>query len=461
MKRTGFPASVALGVLLAAACGAHAQPTRGDILIAGLGGQPTVHRFERVGSMITYHPALMTSALMGRIPGNSNPRPYVRDLIVDHDNQTAIGVVYDTPVRWLVRFDPRTGAVLGTLMQFPTNTKQLYEPYDVNRDQDGGYVVVGRDDHLWKLDATFQRVSSLDLNQAYPGFPVPYDYVLNYDDGHALLYYIYTIYRVDRITGAVTSLFANPNFRSHGVSYQMTQDFRTGKILWCTSGGGAATNCTAVWELDVTTPQSMPVIRVGAPNCPVPNYATAFCARFDRQSPRNPLLLYGGAYFWGGLGAIDLSPPVPTVTLLYPFLGSVVPYSMDIVGSVDLTSRLLKPDRWQIDVSFPNHPSKPYVLAISLSGTRFGFPVDTRTVNLTPDSITVAGVSGRLWPIFAGNNGILDRSGRAAAVLDLSFVKGALQGQPIYFVALVLDPKAPNSIAMISDPYMILPGANY
>jgi hypothetical protein len=128
---------------------------------------------------------------------------------------------------------------------------------------------------------------------------------------------------------------------------------------------------------------------------------------------------------------------------------------------VDLTSRLLGPDRWQIDVSFPGYPAKPYVVAISLSGTRFGFPVDTRTVNLTPDSFTLAGASGHLWPIFTGNNGILDRSGRAAAGLDLSLLKGALKGQPIYFVALVLDPKAPNSIAMISDPYMILPGANY
>jgi len=216
-----------------------------------------------------------------------------------------------------------------------------------------------------------------------------------------------------------------------------------------------------VWELDVTTPTSRPVIRVGAPNCPVPNYATAFCARFDRQSPRHPLLFYGGAYFWGGLGAIDLSKSVPTVTLLYPFLGSVVPYSMDILGSVNLTSKLVGPDRWQIDVSFPNHPAKAYVVAIGLSGTRFGFPVDTRTVNLTPDAITVAAAGGHLWPIFSGNNGVLDAAGRAAAVLDLSFLKGALKGQPIYFVALVLDAQAPNSIAVISDPYMILPGARY
>ncbi|MFQ6118137.1 MAG: NADH-quinone oxidoreductase subunit H, partial [Candidatus Bipolaricaulia bacterium] len=76
--RVGLILIFALAALATAAGGTAAQSTQGDILISGLGAQPTVHRFERTGSTIRYHPALMTRALLGRIPGNTNARPYVR-----------------------------------------------------------------------------------------------------------------------------------------------------------------------------------------------------------------------------------------------------------------------------------------------------------------------------------------------------------------------------------------------
>jgi len=203
------------------------------------------------------------------------------------------------------------------------------------------------------------------------------------------------------------------------------------------------------------------VIRVGAPHCPIPSYSTAFASRLDRQSGANPVLFYGGAYFWGGLGSIDFSTPVATVTLLHPFLGDVTPYSIDILGSVNLTSRLLGPDRWQLDVSFPSVPGKAFMIALSLSGTHPGISIGTRRVNLAPDSFTFASVKGTLWPVLSGNLGLLDSQGKGAAVLDLKRLKGALVGQPLYFVAMALDAAAPNGLAVISDPHMILPGAKY
>ena len=43
---------------------------------------------------MTAHPALLATSLLGQVPGNTLQYPSLRDLIVDHDNATAVGAAH-------------------------------------------------------------------------------------------------------------------------------------------------------------------------------------------------------------------------------------------------------------------------------------------------------------------------------------------------------------------------------
>ena len=199
---------------------------------------------------------------------------------------------------------------------------------------------------------------------------------------------------------------------------------------------------------------------LGAPNCPIKDFHYAYGSRLDRQSAANPHLLFAGFGAWSGFGSVDLRAAPPQVHIRHFLNGEFSAYSLDVIGSVNLTSRLTAPDRWEILLSFPGFGGKGYVLALGLSGTHPGISVGGRRINLLPDGLTQASLLGYLAPYFSGNLGLLDPSGRGRAVLDLGPFKGSLHGRPFHFVALVLDPAAPGGVAVISDPYLILPGAS-
>jgi len=452
-------AALLLLVFLVSSRPALAQPTTGDVLIGGNGAQPVAIRFDRSGSPVTAHPALLATSLFGQVPGNTLRYPSLRDLIVDHDNATAVGAVFDVPTSWLVRFDPNTGLVLGTLTHFPSPSSSTFYPYHLSRDQDGGYVIAGPRDQLFKVDARGLVVASLNLKAALPSFPTAYDYLVDHDDGKAILFYPNNLFKLDRITGAITSIYATA--MNHGTSYQMCQEFATGRILWGTGDGAQPSGCRGVMAVDLGSVSPAPTTLLGAPNCPIQDFYYAYGSRLDRQSAANPELLFAGHGPWAGLGAVDLSATPPRVRIHHFLNGEFFAFGLDIVGSVNLTSRLTSPYRWDLDVSFPGQGGNAYIVAISLTGTHPGVPIAGRTVHLTPDGFTFATLPAGLPPVWSGHLGTLDGRGRARAVLDLSLLAGALDGRPIHFVALVFDPKAPGGVAEISDPYVIVPGASF
>jgi hypothetical protein len=459
MRSTAFHSlRLALAVALVLTSFAAGQPTSGDVIVAGTNAQPTVIRYDRSGSTVTATVALSTPALVGWIPGNNQQFPYLRDVVVDHDNAHAVGAVFDTPTSWLVRFDPMTGTVLGTLTHFAPPSPNVFYPYDVERDQDGGYILLGPKDEIWKVDAQGLPVTTLNLKTAMPSFPTAFDYIVDYEDGQALLFYQTDLFKLDRVTGSITAMY--PASVNHGASYQMCQDYRSGRILWGTGDGTQPSYCRGVMTVDLKASPPVPTTLLGAPNCPIKDFHYAYGSRLDRQSAANPHLLFAGFGAWAGFGSVDLATTPPQVHIHHFLNGEFSAYGLDVIGSVNLTSRLTAPDRWEIALSFPGFGGKGYVLALGLSGTHPGISMGGRRVNLFPDSLTQAALLGYLAPYFSGNLGFLDAAGRGQAVLDLGRFKGSLSGRPFYFVALVLDPAAPGGVGVVSDPYVILPGAS-
>jgi len=449
--------TVPFPLILLVASMARTQPTTGDVVIAGTGAQCSAIRFDRSGPVTTAHIALLSTNLIGRIPGNTLRFPYLRNLVIDHDNRSVVGAVYDLPTSWLVRFNPVTGSQITTLTHFPAPSQSVFYPYDVERHQDGGYILIGPKDQLWNVNAQGFVQTTLNLKTALPSFPTAYDYLLDFRDGHALLFYANNLFKLDRITGAVVSMYVSAI--NHGTTYQMSQDYRTGRILWGTGDGTLPSNCRGVMAVDLQSANPSPTTLLGSPNCPIKDFHYAYGSRLDRQSAANPLLLFAGFGAWAGLGSVDLSVATPQVQIHHFLNGQFSAYSLDVVGSVNVTSRLMKADRWELLLSFPGYGGKAYLLALGLSGTHPGISIQQRSVNLRPDSLTFVSIQGLLAPYLVGNIGTLDGKGTGRAILDLSALKGAMLGRPIYMVGLVLDPQAPGGVGVISDPYLILPGA--
>jgi len=104
---------------------------------------------------------------------------------------------------------------------------------------------------------------------------------------------------------------------------------------------------------------------------------------------------------------------------------------------------------FNVSIRFASHPGKAYVAAASFS-PRPGIPVDTRVIPLTPDNLFVTSLL--LPQIFVKFTGVLDSSGRAGAYVLLPKIPG-LRGLRMYLAAVVVDIKAPSSIAQISQQY--------
>ncbi len=94
-------------------------------------------------------------------------------------------------------------------------------------------------------------------------------------------------------------------------------------------------------------------------------------------------------------------------------------------------------------------PGKPYWIAMSL-GTSPGVRIGPRTLPLNPDGLFVASARD-LTPLFSGNLGTLDASGRATAVFAFPRIP-FFQGFTVYFAGLVIDPRWPYGIQAFSAP---------
>jgi len=87
------------------------------------------------------------------------------------------------------------------------------------------------------------------------------------------------------------------------------------------------------------------------------------------------------------------------------------------------------------------------------AGTSLGkgpIPLDTRKINLFPDTVLSVSTSGLLPSVFSAYNGILPNSGSATAKLNIP-ASPALVGLRIYSAFLTIDPAAPSGVLTISN----------
>ena len=122
-----------------------------------------------------------------------------------------------------------------------------------------------------------------------------------------------------------------------------------------------------------------------------------------------------------------------------------------------VSRRLPSPGRWRFDMHFPGEIQRSYVLGLSMSGLVPGFKLGPRTVSLVPDALLYMSLMGYLHPYLTGNIGKLGASGRASATLDLSRLGSIMNGARIWAATVTLDPKAPQGIATVSKPVLIVP----
>ncbi len=88
-------------------------------------------------------------------------------------------------------------------------------------------------------------------------------------------------------------------------------------------------------------------------------------------------------------------------------------------------------------------------------GSSFGagpIPVDTRQINLSPDSLLVLSTGGLLPAVFDSFNGMLDGAGKAKAKLNIPGA-AVLAGLKIHNAFITLDLTAPSGILTISNTY--------
>lgn len=87
------------------------------------------------------------------------------------------------------------------------------------------------------------------------------------------------------------------------------------------------------------------------------------------------------------------------------------------------------------------------------TGTSFGkgpIPLDTRSIDLSLDTLLVISTSGVLPVVFSAYNGILPNSGSATAKLNIP-ASPALVGLKIHTAFVTLDPAAPSGVLTISN----------
>ncbi len=133
-------------------------------------------------------------------------------------------------------------------------------------------------------------------------------------------------------------------------------------------------------------------------------------------------------------------------------------YDFDFYRGNHIQTLKIASNKWMLLLSCPRSPGYAYVVGASFSGIRPGISVaGGRRININVDNLLVATVLNRLPGVWNSGPGVLNASGEARGMLDLSFLKvppGGF-GIPLWIAMVVLDHKAPGGIKYIPDTYVI------
>ena len=351
------------------------------------------------------------------------------------DRTNSLLIAFDGPGN-LVQVDPVTQTVVGTL------AGPFSSPYDMAVDQNGDYFIVSSTT-LWKLDSASTITTVLTgLASASGGMDI------DIDSGDLLVQSrtgVDPLWRITRDGSSITTVASGGDPR-----YGITQHIPTGDIFTGSCCGDfsppenvfqypAGTSIATVWLSSASPP-------VGV-----------YSLKADRSSAANQRLILGGfgasaSRGDGGFFTIDIASKLVNrlTTLTVSF------YETEILYRRNVHSYATGKGTWNIGITIPEDPGKPYILAVSASGVRPGIPFpDGRLACLNLDTITYVGLTTGLAPYVTNTSGTLSALGRATAKLDLSSLGPVANGVLLFFDVITLDPAAPLGIKTITDPHVI------
>jgi len=254
------------------------------------------------------------------------------------------------------------------------------------------------------------------------------------------------LWRITR-DGASTTTVASGGDPRYGI----TQHIPTGDIFTGSCCGDfsppenifqypGGTSIATVWLSSASPPVG--VYSLKADRSSAANQRLILGAFRPSSTPRGP----------GGIYTVDIS--TKTVNHLTTINASL--YETEILYRRNVHSYATGKGTWNIGITIPEDAGKTYVMAVSASGVRPGIPfADGRLASLTPDTITIVGLTSGLAPYLTNTMGTLSAQGKATAKLNLSSFGPVANGVILFFDVMTLDPAAPLGIKTITDPHVI------
>ncbi len=428
--------SLAIAVFAAAI---SAQPYTGDYILGGsvYGTNDAVFRVNRTTLK-------MTTIATGITP--SSTTHYVWEVIMAEDNKHfyALSAHYGAVAR-IVKLDA-SGTIVSIIY---TGTPALmHHAVNMHLDQNGYLVVfdcsgsTNGPSHFFEIDpklGLLSTIASMPRGDSFYGSAVA-----DIDTGDYLAFVNDTVFRVDRVTRAVTSL-VNTGMRIARMSF--AQDTLSGK------GYAGTYGAPALFELDLNS-NSWKTLNTT-------NLGGTYGIKFDRRvnATMNSMVVAHGRFSSSpnGISVFDTVGTMTSTTTWAGGTGTPMPYSIEVEGTREVQPILrIPPNGRQIRLSFPGHGGKAYVCAVGISGIRPGLPLgDGRVIYLVLDQIATHCLQGALDPFIPNRIGVLNAAGEATTGLDLNLLGNAVQGMPVVFQVVVLDPSASKGVAVIAEPYTL------
>lgn len=361
----------------------------------------------------------------------------LKTAVMDFDNRGIVAVYDDATQTGLLRLD-----ATNTATKFPTGARSLGpRPIDLRINESGNYDVLLSDlfgaHRLVEIDQTGAqrtRFSLLGINPVSLARDVHTgDYIIH--DG-GLLFNLGNLLRASPQGGLST--LAPMIGRSINLESQCDIDEVTGDVYLSTTSG----------LMRITQSGQSSLVAAGPPFSAT---GPLFVDRASTPGGRliaaaiqgSPGIVYSWDFATGAMTTLHSGNALFAGKAILPFLGRNV-------TTVERGGGL-----WEISLRFPGHGGKRYVAPLTTSGTRPGFSVGTRHVAFNVDALTLATASNSLFPIYRGGAGQLDPAGFGTAFLDVSSVPSTT-GLMVQVIAIVLDPNAPDGIALIADPRLIV-----
>lgn len=446
-------------MLLGASTFGLAQPHAGGVLIGG--GYPSNSTSYLNG---LYSVDRATGKMTTVVDTFTARRPYYfNQTQMDVDNRTIALVTSGTNntlynlTYGLFRYNPAT-------MRFSTIARSTMDFEDLSGlsiGQDGGYYITGygRDTsnsihyRVYRVAPSGQWTTVLSTLQLGYRQVFSSASIRDVDTGDLLIpadvsvgFFARPVYSLshDGTIGTWNTSSGGPN-----PPYGMAQEIATGDLLhisgrtlYRTQKGRTATSSGSITSL----------------------VNSAYGVVFENQSVANPQLIahsvvVGSSKTTATLEFID--PTTRTVTKTVTFVNtntrtlSPYPSRPALNGNARYIQTVRTGSRtWDLKLSAPAYPNKPYVVAAGFSGVRPGVPFVGRHIWLNLDPLVPLTVDNKIPSVFDPGPLMLDGNGNATGKINTGFLPPAIT-LGLHIVLLVIDPAAPQGVAFITEPFPV------